>query len=81
VSERSLQVTFREELHTTPSASFKRLRLEAVRDALLRLDPEGTTVTEVAVDVGGFFNLGRMAREYHEMFGEHPSDTLRRPLS
>jgi AraC-like DNA-binding protein len=81
VSERSLQVTFREELHTTPSARFKRLRLEAVRDALLRLDPEGTTVTQVALDVGGFFHLGRMACEYHAMFGEHPSDTLRRPVS
>jgi AraC-like DNA-binding protein len=70
VSERSLQVTFRHELHTTPSARFKRLRLEAVHDALLRLRPEDSTVTQVAADVGGFFHLGRFAREYLAMFGE-----------
>jgi AraC-like DNA-binding protein len=81
VSERHLQVVFRHELHTTPSAWFKQLRLEAVRNALLRLCPEGTTVTQVAMDVGGFFHLGRFAGEYLAMFGEHPSDTLRRRVS
>jgi AraC-like DNA-binding protein len=81
VSERSLQVTFRDELHTTPSARFKQLRLEAVHDALLRLRPEDSTVTQVAADVGGFFHLGRLANEYFAMFGEHPSDTLRRRAS
>jgi AraC-like DNA-binding protein len=78
VSERSLQVTFRHELHITPSARFKQLRLEAVHDALLRLRPEDSTVTQVAEDVGGFFHLGRFAREYLAMFGEHPSATLHR---
>jgi len=81
VSERSLQVIFRHELHTTPSARFKQLRLEAVHDALLRLRPEDWTVTQVAADVGGFFHLGRFAREYLAMFGEHPSATLHRQAS
>jgi AraC-like DNA-binding protein len=81
VSERSLQVTFRHELDTTPSARFKQLRLEAVYDALLRLRPEDSTVTQVASDVGGFFHLGRFAREYLAMFGEHPSATLHRQAS
>jgi AraC-like DNA-binding protein len=78
VSERSLQATFRHELDTTPGARFKHLRLEAVYDALLRLRPEDSTVTQVAEDVGGFFHLGRFAREYLAMFGEHPSATLHR---
>jgi AraC-like DNA-binding protein len=78
VSERSLQVTFRHELRTTPSARFKQLRLEAVYDTLLRLRPEDSTVTQVAADVGGFFNLGRFAGEYLAMFGERPSATLHR---
>jgi hypothetical protein len=43
-----------------------------------RLRPEDSTVTQVASDVGGFFHLGRFAREYLAMFGEHPSDTLHR---
>ena len=81
VSERSLQVTFRHELHTTPSAQFKQLRLEAVHNALLRLRPQDSTVTQVAADVGGFFHLGRFAREYLAMFGEHPSTTLHRQAS
>ena len=46
---------------------------------LLRLRPEDSTVTQVAADVGGFFNLGRFAGEYLAMFGEHPSATLHRP--
>jgi transcriptional regulator GlxA family with amidase domain len=81
VSERSLQATFRHELDTTPSARFKQLRLEAVHDALHRLRPEDSTVTQVAEDVGGFFHLGRFAREYLAMFGEHPSATLHRQAS
>jgi AraC-like DNA-binding protein len=76
VSERFLQVAFRQELHTTPSARFKQLRLEAVHDALLRLGPRDSTITQVAADVGGFFHLGRFASEYLEMFGELPSSTL-----
>jgi AraC-like DNA-binding protein len=81
VSERSLQVIFRRELRTTPSARFKQLRLEAVHDALLRVRPKDSTVTQVASDVGGFFHLGRFAREYLAMFGEHPSATLHRQAS
>jgi AraC-like DNA-binding protein len=78
VSERSLQASFREHLQTTPSATLKQLRLEAVHEALLRSDPAQDTVTRVAANVGGFFHLGRFANEYFERFGEHPSDTLRR---
>jgi AraC-like DNA-binding protein len=79
--ERSLQVIFRHELDTMPSARFTQLRLEAVHDALLRLRPEDSTVTQVASDVGGFFHLGRFTRDYLAMFGEHPSATLHRPAS
>jgi hypothetical protein len=39
-----------------------------------------STVTQVAADVGGFFHLGRFAREYLVMFGEHPSATLHRQV-
>lgn len=78
VSERYLQLTFRDYLNTTPSAKLKQLRLEAVHDALLAAPAKEKTVTRVAASVGGFFNLGRFASEYFEMFGEHPSETLRR---
>jgi AraC-like DNA-binding protein len=78
VSERSLQLSFREHLGTTPTAKFKQLRLEAVHEALLRSNPRRHTVARVAADAGGFFHLGRFASEYFAMFGERPSDTLRR---
>lgn len=78
VSERSLETTFRQELNTTPSAKFKRLRLEAVHEALQRLTPDVATVMQVAADFGGFYHPGRFASEYHKVFDEQPSKTLRR---
>ncbi len=77
VGERTLQSAFHEHFATVPSAYFKRMRLEAVHEALLCARPEDTTVTQVAAGVGGFFHLGRFAGEYRAMFGEHPADTLR----
>src|SRR5262249_5648691 len=77
VSERTLQSVFHEHFSTAPSADFKRMRLEAVRDALLSASARDTTVTRVAADAGGFFHLGRFAGEYLAAFGEHPVDTLR----
>jgi AraC-like DNA-binding protein len=77
VSERTLQSVFHEHFSTTPSAYFKRMRLEAVHDALLCSRPQDTTVTRVAAETGGFFHPGRFAGEYLALFGEHPLDTLR----
>jgi AraC-like DNA-binding protein len=79
VSARTIQEGFRVHLGTTPLACFKRLRLEAVREELERRSADETTVTNVAVTTGGFFHLGRFSAEYFEEFGEHPSETLRRP--
>jgi AraC family ethanolamine operon transcriptional activator len=39
--------------------------------------PSSETVTEVAFR-WGFWHLSRFAREYRSMFGESPSETLRR---
>jgi AraC-like DNA-binding protein len=77
VSERTLQSAFHEHFSTAPSTYFKRMRLEAVHEALLCSRPQDTTVTRVAAEAGGFFHLGRFAGEYLAMFGEHPLDTLR----
>ena len=77
VSERTLQSVFHEHFSTAPSAYFKRMRLEAVHEALLYSSPQDTTVTRAAAEAGGFFHLGRFAGDYLAMFGEHPLDTLR----
>jgi AraC-like DNA-binding protein len=79
VSERTLQAAFHEHFSTAPTAYFKRMRLEAVREALRCSSPRDTTVTRVAAEAGGFFHPGRFAGEYLAMFGEHPLETLRSP--
>lgn len=81
VSERSLEAAFREELGSTPSGWFKRLRLQAVHEALLARRADETTVGQTAAGIGAFFHHGRFAKEYLAVFGERPSDTLRRSRS
>jgi AraC-like DNA-binding protein len=46
------------------------------RLALLAAEPEEIAVTEVAF-LWGFWELGRFAVEYRQLFGECPSQTLR----
>jgi len=54
-------------------------RLHLVRRTLRQADPVATTVTDIATRYG-FWQLGRFAVEYHLLFGEPPSATLRRQL-
>ena len=58
-------------------AYLKQKRLEAARRTLLAASPLTTSVTEVATQ-WGFFHLGRFARDYSQLFGELPSETLKR---
>jgi AraC family transcriptional regulator, ethanolamine operon transcriptional activator len=77
-NERTLQRVFLETYGLPPAALVKSVRLTGARRALQ--DPTGTTsVTDVALR-WGFFHLGRFAHDYRDLFGESPSDTLRRAL-
>jgi AraC-like DNA-binding protein len=78
VSERTLQYGFRERFDLTPAAFLKARRLAAVRDALLRADPEELLVGDAAASLG-FFHVGQFAADYRRAFGETPSQTLERP--
>jgi AraC-like DNA-binding protein len=53
-------------------------RMHLARRALLRANAEAATVTEIASDYG-FWELGRFSVAYRSLFGESPSDALRRP--
>lgn len=53
-------------------------RMHLVRHALLRTDPSKATVTGIVTD-HGFWELGRFSVAYRALFGEPPSETLRRP--
>lgn len=53
-------------------------RLSEVHRRLRRSDPKSTRVSDVAMDFG-YLHWGRFAETYRKMFGECPSDTLKRP--
>jgi transcriptional regulator GlxA family with amidase domain len=53
-------------------------RMHLVRRALMRAETSNATVTGTATD-HGFWELGRFSVAYRELFGESPSETLRRP--
>ena len=77
VSERSLRNACHAVYGTSPKRYLTRRRMEAVRNALAEARPGEATVTRIATD-HGFFELGRFAAAYSTLFGERPSDTLRR---
>ena len=77
LSARTLQLTFRSELQTTPTAYIRDRRLERVRADLAAAPSSGpATVTGIATR-WGISHLGRFAAQYRDRFGESPSQTLR----
>jgi AraC-like DNA-binding protein len=78
VPERTLRMCCNEFLGTSPRRYFLLRRLNMVRSALRRADPETATVAEIARS-HQFIELGRFAGAYRNVFGEMPSFTLRRP--
>lgn len=77
MSVRTLHATFQQELGMSPMAYLRRVRLDHVHAELLRSPPASTRISDVAVR-WGFFHPSRFARQYHERFGELPSQTARR---
>jgi AraC-like DNA-binding protein len=78
VAERTLRVVCEEHLGMGPIRFLSLRRMHLVHRALLRADPSTKTVTRVATD-HGFWELGRFSVAYRELFGESPSESLRRP--
>jgi AraC-like DNA-binding protein len=78
VAERTLRAACEEHLGMGPIRYLTLRRMHLVRRALLRADPSNTTVTCVVTD-HGFWELGRFSVAYRLLFGESPSETLRRP--
>ncbi|MGV6876175.1 AraC family transcriptional regulator [Pseudochelatococcus sp. B33] len=76
VSSRALFEGFRRFRGVSPLAHVRTVRMRMVRERLLN-PRDNDTVTSVATD-WGFHQLGRFAAQYRQMFGETPSQTLRR---
>ena len=76
VSARNIFYSFKASRGYSPMDFVKRVRLGHAWKKLSRPDAE-TSVTTVAFECG-FGNPGHFARDYHDRFGERPSETLRR---
>lgn len=77
VSERTLECVFKDLVGLSPNAYLTRLRLQQVRNALLRAEPGSTQVSTEALK-WGFGHFGEFSSAYKRCFGQLPSHTLRR---
>jgi AraC-like DNA-binding protein len=77
VAERTLRAACEEHLGMGPIRFLTLRRMHLVRRALLHAHPSETTITRIITDQG-FWELGRFSVAYRTLFGELPSETLRR---
>jgi AraC-like DNA-binding protein len=75
-SARALQRAFERSGQPSPTVYLRRLRLHHAHAELAASSPDSATVTTVA-GRWGFVHLGRFSSQYHQLFGENPSETLR----
>jgi AraC family ethanolamine operon transcriptional activator len=80
VSERTLEYAFQERYELTPTTYLRFYRLNGVHKALRAADPASTTVTKVSTD-WGFWHFGHFTSNYRKLFGQLPSDTLKKSRS
>jgi transcriptional regulator GlxA family with amidase domain len=78
VAERTLRTACGEHLGMGPIRFLTLRRMHLVRRALLLAHPSEKTVARIATDQG-FWEFGRFSVAYRALFGESPSETLRRP--
>ncbi len=76
VAKRTLMLGFQEAFGISPGAYHRRLRLNEARRELSRSSSCEVTVAQVALR-WGFDHFGRFSVDYHNLFGETPTTTLR----
>jgi len=77
VSERTLRYAFLEQFGVSPKSYLLAMRLNGVRRQFSHADPSSATIAGVA-NHWGFWHMGKFAADYRRLFGELPSETLRR---
>jgi AraC family ethanolamine operon transcriptional activator len=77
VGRRTLEEAFRDYVGLSPARYVAVLRLNAMRRELLNASEDNLRVADLAARYG-VVHLGRFAGDYRQMFGELPSQTLRR---
>lgn len=76
VSERTLQYNFRKMIGITPKKYLRAMRLNRVRKDLCTTIPDGSNISDIA-NRWGFWHMGQFASDYHQLFGELPSETVK----
>ena len=76
-SERTVEYAFRGFYGMGAKKYLKLLRLNRVRDELLRAGSYGAAIQDVAWRAG-FWHMGRFSSDYRRLFGERPTDTRAR---
>lgn len=77
ISERTLQYVFMWKYGISPMAYLKKVRLNEVRRHLHHSSVRRLKISDAA-NAAGFWHMGQFARDYHQLFGELPSETLRK---
>jgi len=77
-SERTLERAFNHEYGISPKKYLLGERMYGVHRQLWQSSPAETGVGQVA-NAWGFWHMGQLAKDYHRLFGELPSETLNRP--
>ena len=75
VSQKTLEVAFRECIGMTPGRYLTLIRLNGSHRELRKADRSDKTITEISLN-WGFTNSSRFRSAYRELFGELPSRTL-----
>jgi transcriptional regulator GlxA family with amidase domain len=79
VPERTLRAAFQGSYGLSPQEHLRMQRLHQARRLLRTSGQDQTTVTQIAFGLG-FWDLGRFAGAYGSLYGERPSETLRKPV-
>lgn len=77
VSARALQKAFAKAGEPPPMTYLRHLRLQRVRAELADASRTRPSAVTTVASRWGFVHLGRFAQQYRQLFGEHPSQTLR----
>ena len=77
VSERTLLTAFQSRFGTTPRQFIRAMRLNHARALLRQANYPEKLVQDIAAKCG-FWDFGRFAAKYKQLFGEYPSETARK---
>lgn len=77
ISRRTLQYAFQDVMGMSPNAYLRTIRLNGVRRSLRDPNSGVMSVQQAAAD-WGFWHLSQFARDYQGLFGELPSERLKR---